>query len=219
MRQTIITSYLTNQNKHNISFKNRYNFAPEGLRTCLCNNTEDVKNAAMLSLDTYQGGKVTDTMQIKACQLIMKRLLAQNNTIFRLFKFKTPNLENNIAGLGIITPINIIFPCYKAKKNIGYILDVCIHPSVRGQGNGKTLIKQLIDDARNLNYSELVLIVEENNKVARKIYEDAGFITVKNKKLLEIVSSNPFDKNKICMKLDLNNKNNCDQKSTYIIAS
>ena len=54
-------------------------------------------------------------------------------------------------------------------------LGCVIWPQDRGRGNGKLLVQELVDKARQLAYPQLTLKVHPDNRIARGLYEKAGF--------------------------------------------
>ena len=54
-------------------------------------------------------------------------------------------------------------------------LGCVIWPEHRGHGNGKKLVEELIDKARELEYKKVRLRVHRNNKTAFQLYQKTGF--------------------------------------------
>lgn len=55
------------------------------------------------------------------------------------------------------------------------LLNLCVHPGVRGHGTGKHLLRQLIAEAVCESMNQVVLEVRLTNKVACKLYRNEGF--------------------------------------------
>jgi RimJ/RimL family protein N-acetyltransferase len=58
-----------------------------------------------------------------------------------------------------------------------YIWSVAIDPEVRGRGLGKAAVRLALEYLRAQGYAKVGLNVFADNAVARKIYDDAGFVT------------------------------------------
>lgn len=56
-----------------------------------------------------------------------------------------------------------------------HITDIVVKKSYRGNGIGNLLLQKLIELTKQLNYKELTLEVNSNNKIARKLYLKNGF--------------------------------------------
>ncbi|MDB2705671.1 ribosomal protein S18-alanine N-acetyltransferase [Pseudomonadota bacterium] len=56
-----------------------------------------------------------------------------------------------------------------------HILNICIKPSVQGQGHGRDLLNYIIDYANKISSVLIVLEVRSSNKRAQNLYLQAGF--------------------------------------------
>lgn len=56
-----------------------------------------------------------------------------------------------------------------------HVLNVCVRPEARGQGHGRMLMNELIDQARLLGADMLLLEVRPSNLAARALYDKLGF--------------------------------------------
>jgi ribosomal protein S18 acetylase RimI-like enzyme len=54
--------------------------------------------------------------------------------------------------------------------------DLCVLPQARGQGMGHALLEGVAARARALGYCKVTLEVRQDNAVARRLYERAGFL-------------------------------------------
>lgn len=52
---------------------------------------------------------------------------------------------------------------------------LCLHPSHQGKGEGKRLLALAEEQARSLGYRSMHLLVDVENKTARRLYESAGY--------------------------------------------
>lgn len=55
------------------------------------------------------------------------------------------------------------------------IMNIVVKKNCRGKGIGKMLLQKMIENAKNDGAQEIFLEVNENNKVARQLYQNAGF--------------------------------------------
>ena len=60
----------------------------------------------------------------------------------------------------------------------GEILTFCVAPESRGQGVGRRLLAAAIAEARRRHLVALFLEVAEDNEIARRLYDNFGFIQV-----------------------------------------
>ena len=72
-----------------------------------------------------------------------------------------------------------------------YLSSMAINPEFRGQGIGTSLLNSIEKSAREKGFASLSLLVEEDNKKARKLYERQGFnagkeVSIKNIKFLQM---------------------------------
>lgn len=63
-----------------------------------------------------------------------------------------------------------------------HILNFCVNPDRQGEGYGKQLLHALIVAARAQGFNRLLLEVRQTNKVARGLYQSAGFETIGRRK-------------------------------------
>lgn len=59
--------------------------------------------------------------------------------------------------------------------NEGDITNIAVKPQYRGMGIGKALMREIIDRARELEISQLMLEVRESNQAAIGLYKEMGF--------------------------------------------
>ena len=95
-----------------------------------------------------------------------------------------PGLKNH--------PTTLIFLAYKNREPVGIatcflgfstfaakplinISDLAILPDHRGQGIGRELLAAVEQKARNIGCCRITLEVQENNTIARHVYDAAGF--------------------------------------------
>lgn len=72
---------------------------------------------------------------------------------------------DRLVGYGILS----------AAAGEAHILNICIDPDYQGQGNGRTLLGKLLEQAALLNTSRVFLEVRRSNQRALAIYRAAGF--------------------------------------------
>ncbi|RLB12216.1 MAG: ribosomal-protein-alanine N-acetyltransferase [Deltaproteobacteria bacterium] len=86
----------------------------------------------------------------------------------------------------LTNPLSHIWALLEEKKIVGYIcfwivsdeihiMNIAIHPAIRGKGMAKLLLNRLIDMARNKDISQIWLEVRPSNKPAIALYNGLGF--------------------------------------------
>jgi [ribosomal protein S18]-alanine N-acetyltransferase len=60
----------------------------------------------------------------------------------------------------------------------GYIANLAVHPGVRGQQIGRSMVERIIAELTSRGADDLALHVNENNLAAIRLYESFGFRTV-----------------------------------------
>ena len=68
--------------------------------------------------------------------------------------------------------------CSRVRPDVGHITQLCVAPSLRGQGLGRALLHRCVAEFVRRRFSGISLTVTEENIEARKLYEDYGFATV-----------------------------------------
>jgi len=63
----------------------------------------------------------------------------------------------------------------KLGKKIGYIEDVVVDETYRGQGIGKKLLQYIIEDARSTQVRQIYLTSKAGRTAANALYEKLGF--------------------------------------------
>ena len=62
------------------------------------------------------------------------------------------------------------------------IMNIVVKKNCRGKGIGKLLLQKMIEKAKNDGAREIFLEVNENNKIARQLYQNVGFAEVGKRK-------------------------------------
>ena len=86
----------------------------------------------------------------------------------------------------LVSPSSYIWGILKEDKIIGYIcfwivadeihiMNIAVHPDMRGKGMARLLLNKLIQLAINKNISNIWLEVRPSNKIAINLYERFGF--------------------------------------------
>ena len=65
--------------------------------------------------------------------------------------------------------------CSRIAEGVAHITQICVAPSLRGQGFGRLLLLHCMDSLRARGFSTLSLTVSENNHSALGLYLAAGF--------------------------------------------
>jgi ribosomal protein S18 acetylase RimI-like enzyme len=68
--------------------------------------------------------------------------------------------------------------CSRVRPDVGHITQLCVAPSLRGLGLGRSLLHRCVAEFTRRRFSGISLTVTEENLEARKLYEDYGFATV-----------------------------------------
>lgn len=66
--------------------------------------------------------------------------------------------------------------------SFAHLLKIVVNPEVRGQGLGRELLKESLNQLKKRSIHSFFLEVEEENLAAIKLYEGAGFQVVHKKK-------------------------------------
>jgi ribosomal protein S18 acetylase RimI-like enzyme len=83
------------------------------------------------------------------------------------------------SGSGSRTPaIEAVLLCSRVRADVDHITQICITPSLRGQGLGQMMLEHCAREAVKRGVRELSLTVTEANTTARHLYERNGFITL-----------------------------------------
>ncbi len=62
------------------------------------------------------------------------------------------------------------------------IMNIVVKKNCRGRGIGKILLQEIIENAKNHDVQEIFLEVNENNKIARCLYQNMGFAELGKRK-------------------------------------
>jgi ribosomal protein S18 acetylase RimI-like enzyme len=68
--------------------------------------------------------------------------------------------------------------CSRIRGDVGHITQLCVAPSLRGQGIGQALLRQCAESSLRRGVRTLSLTVTEANASALKLYEHNGFTTL-----------------------------------------
>lgn len=77
--------------------------------------------------------------------------------------------ENRIVGMAIMATYKVI------SGHKGIIEDVVVNEKFRGNGIGKRLVQMLLEEARKLHLSEILLFSGHHRKAAIHLYKSLGF--------------------------------------------
>lgn len=78
--------------------------------------------------------------------------------------------DTRIIGMGTLVPV------IKPTGRDGYIEDVVVDQSYRGQGIGEVLTQELIDEARRLRLDNIGLTSQPSRVAANQLYQKLGFV-------------------------------------------
>jgi [ribosomal protein S18]-alanine N-acetyltransferase len=73
--------------------------------------------------------------------------------------------EHEVVGYGVLS----------AAAGEAHVLNVCVHPAMRGQGHGRQLMRRLMDVARWHQATRMFLEVRPSNPQAIALYVSLGF--------------------------------------------
>ncbi|HTH52961.1 MAG TPA: GNAT family N-acetyltransferase [Edaphobacter sp.] len=65
--------------------------------------------------------------------------------------------------------------CSRVAEDVAHITQLCVAPSYRGRGLGRTLLYHAAENLRRTGTAAITLTVTESNRQAVTLYEDAGF--------------------------------------------
>lgn len=74
-------------------------------------------------------------------------------------------LGDSLVGYAVVTYI----------LDEAHLLNLCVHPSARGHGIGKRLLRHLVAEGLRENVNQVLLEVRKSNSVACKLYRKEGF--------------------------------------------
>ena len=75
-------------------------------------------------------------------------------------------------------PIEAVLLCSKVRADVDHITQICIAPSLRGQGLGKVMLEHCAREGMKRGVRQLSLTVTEANVPALRLYERNGFFTM-----------------------------------------
>jgi ribosomal-protein-alanine N-acetyltransferase len=70
------------------------------------------------------------------------------------------------------------YAIYQIVFTEAHLLNIAIHPDIKGQGKGKVLLEWVLRDAAARHSQSMFLEVRPSNRAAIKVYEQAGFRTL-----------------------------------------
>ncbi len=83
------------------------------------------------------------------------------------------------SGAGPRNPaIEAVLLASRVRADVDHITQICVTPSLRGQGLGRMMLEHCAREAVKRGVRELSLTVTEANTNARQLYERNGFITL-----------------------------------------
>lgn len=93
-------------------------------------------------------------------------------------------LTNPVSHMwGLLEEERIVgYICFWMISDEIHIMNIAIHPDMRGRGRAKLLLKKLIDMAMNRQITQIWLEVRPSNKVAISLYQGLGFKKVSIRK-------------------------------------
>jgi [ribosomal protein S18]-alanine N-acetyltransferase len=93
------------------------------------------------------------------------------------FKAET---ENHISNLWVLVSDSIVsgYICFWILENEIQLLNLAIHPEMRGNRLGKFLLTRMIEKGISKGTKNIWLEVRPSNLVARALYKKTGFIEV-----------------------------------------
>lgn len=150
---------------------------------------------------TFRNGNTNDIIQIKELTLLaymqFKDILTEENAtqwqdylgnektyaelIKTAFSFVC-EANNKIIGSAFIIPQGNPYKWFDA--NCSYIRLLAVHPAFEGKGIGRTLTQLCIDKAKEIGENTIALHTSEFQNAARHIYENMGFVKLKDLDLM-----------------------------------
>lgn len=128
--------------------------------------------------------------KIEICEMTLKDFAQIENILISDFDdFWTPSLlKSEIMGNNrkyIVAKQNdkiVGFAGIMMNFNEAEIMNIVTKKSERGNGIGKILLEKIIEIAKKNCIETIFLEVHKNNQMARKMYENAGFIEIGERK-------------------------------------
>jgi ribosomal protein S18 acetylase RimI-like enzyme len=65
--------------------------------------------------------------------------------------------------------------CSRVADDVAHITQLCVAPSRRGEGLGRLLLQQCMNNLASSSFAAITLTVTEANHQAVKLYHDSGF--------------------------------------------
>lgn len=122
-----------------------------------------------MTIEDYEQIKdilISDFDDFWSPEILKSEILGQNK------KYIVAKKQNEIVGFAgiMISDIEV------------EIMNIVTKKSERGNGIGKILLNKIIEISKNNSTQNIFLEVNENNVIARKMYENAGFLQIGERK-------------------------------------
>lgn len=125
-------------------------------------NNLKICNMILEDYEQIKDNLISDFDDFWTPSILKSELMGENKT------YIVAKQENNIVG----------FAGMMANYLDIEIMNIVVKKSERGKGIGKFLLDKLIEIAKNNQFENIILEVNENNIIAKKMYENAGFMQI-----------------------------------------
>ena len=118
-------------------------------------------------------------------QCFEKKNITNFSKYFKLTNVTKIKKNNRVIGMVFDTDNKYISETPNVDMNGLFISHLCIDKKFRKRGNGKLLVNNIIEKARDQGYSHIILLVKDDNIKALKLYENLGFDKYKDVALID----------------------------------
>lgn len=80
----------------------------------------------------------------------------------------------------VVAMVSLLFTVSTAEGGrAGWLEDMVVHPDLRGQGIGQSLLNHAVNESRSLGCTRLTLLTDASNRAAMRFYTRAEFVRSK----------------------------------------
>ncbi|HLS95021.1 phosphinothricin acetyltransferase [Sphingobacterium allocomposti] len=97
----------------------------------------------------------------------LRHVLDEDNPVYVVGSFE----DEKLTGIASMAVYKVV------SGHKGWIEDVVVDATYRGKGIGRKLIERLLELARDMQLTEVLLFTEDHRIAARTLYESLGFKT------------------------------------------
>jgi len=131
---------------------------------------EDIKRITAIYNEGIESREATLEQELKSFEQVEAWLLGKSPRHKTLVAKNEEGLLLGFASLNVFNPR----PCYNGVADFS----IYIKGSYRGQGIGRSLLRELEKAAKEQGFYKLVLSTPDHNESSKKLYQKAGFTLV-----------------------------------------